>query len=76
MLLVTANIEQAAVDLGVQGLDAAVEHLRKAGQVADVSDHQAGLAQSTRRSAGGDQFYAKADQCLGKIHQAVLVGDA
>ena len=35
---VAANVEQAAVDAGMQRLDAAVEHLRKAGEVADVFD--------------------------------------
>ena len=33
---IAADVEQAAVDLGVEGLDAAVEHLGKAGEVADV----------------------------------------
>ncbi len=74
VLGVAANVEQAAVNLGVQGLDAAVEHLGKAGQIADVLDGEAGLAQRTRRSAGRDQFHAKARQCLGKLHQAGLVG--
>jgi hypothetical protein len=45
VLGVAANVEQAAMDAGMQGLHAAVEHLRKAGQVADVLDRQAGLAQ-------------------------------
>ncbi len=76
VLLVAANIEQAAVDFGVQGLDAAVEHLREAGEVADVFDGQAGLAQSTCGSAGGDQLDAKAGQRLGKLHQADFVGNA
>ena len=44
MLGVAANVEQPAVNLGVQGLDAAVEHLRKAGEFADVFNGEAGLA--------------------------------
>jgi hypothetical protein len=51
VLGVAANVEQAAVNLGVEGLDAAVEHLGKAGQFADVFDSKAGLAQSARRPA-------------------------
>ena len=76
MLLVAANVKQAAMNLGVQRLDAAVEHLRKAGQIADVLYDQAGLAQRARRSAGGNQLHAKARQHLGKLHQAGLVGHA
>jgi hypothetical protein len=72
VLLVAANVEQAAVDLGVQGLDAAVEHLGKAGQVADVLDGQAGLAQRARRSAGGDQFDAKAASAWANSTRPVL----
>ena len=76
VLLIAANIEQAAVDPGVQGLDAAIEHLREAGEFADVFDRESGLAQSTGGSAGGDQFDAKAGQRLGELHQARFVGNA
>ena len=76
MLLVAADVKQAAMDAGVQGLDTAVEHLRKAGQLAHVFDGEAGLAQCARRSAGGDQLHAKAGQRLGKFHQAGFVGHA
>ena len=76
MLLVAANVEQPAVNLGVQGLHAAIEHLRKAGQLADVLHGQAGLAQCTRRSAGGNQLHSKACQHLRKLHQTGLVGHA
>ena len=43
VLLVAANVKQSAVDLGMEGLDAAVEHLRKAGEIADVLDGEAAL---------------------------------
>src|ERR1039457_4086442 len=64
------------MDLGVQGLDAAIEHLWKAGEVADVHYAQAALAQGARRSAGGDQFHSKARQHLGKLHQTGFVRHA
>ncbi len=35
----------------MQGLDAAVEHLGEAGEIADVFDGQAGLAKSLCRTA-------------------------
>ena len=49
VLLIAANVEQAAVDLGMEGLDAAVEHLGKAGELADVLDGEAGFAEGARR---------------------------
>ena len=52
------HVEEAAVDLGVEGLDAAVEHLGEAGEVADVGDLQAGVAEGLGGATGGDQFDA------------------
>ena len=40
---IAADVEDSAVDLGVQRLDAAVEHLREAGEVGDVADFEAGI---------------------------------
>ena len=76
MLGVAADVEQSAVDFGVECLDPPVEHLREARQVADVLDREAGIAQPTRCSAGGNQFDAKACQGLGKLYQAGFVGNA
>ena len=73
---VAADVEQAAVHLGVEGLDAAVEHLGKAGEVADVLDGEAGIAKRAGGAAGRDEFDAEAGQCLGKLHQARLIGNA
>jgi hypothetical protein len=50
--------EDAAVHLRVQGLDAAVEHFREAGVVADFGDRQAGVAQQLGGAAGGQQLDA------------------
>ena len=46
MLLGRRAVKQAAVDDRVQGFDAAIEHLGKAGEVGDIADGEAGLAQS------------------------------
>ena len=51
MFLVAANVEQAAVDLGVQRFDAAVKHLRKACQLGDVLDRKTRRAQCRSGSA-------------------------
>ena len=76
VLGVATNVKKAAMDAGVQCFDAAIEHFREAGEVADVFDLEAGLTQSAGGSAGRDQLHAKAGQDLGKFDQAGLVGHA
>ena len=76
VLGVAANVEQAAVNPGVQRFDAAVEHLGEAGEFADVLDGEAGLAQGRGGAAGGDKFDAESGERAGKLHKAGLVGDA
>ena len=76
VLGVAADVEQTAVDEGVEGLDAAVEHLGEAGEVADVADGQAGFAEGAGGAAGGDELDAEAGEGLGKLDEAGFVGDA
>ena len=76
MLGVAADEEQSAMYAGMQRLYAPVQHLREAGQVADVFHRETGFAQSFRGSAGGDQLHSKTRQHLGELHQAGLVRDA
>jgi len=64
------------VDLGVQGLDAAVEHLGEAGEFAYVLHSQAGFAQSAGGAAGGDELDVVPGEGLGEGDEAGLVGDA
>ncbi len=45
--------EQAAVDLGMQGLDAAVQDFRRTGMRGHFGDLQAGFGQQLRGAAGG-----------------------
>ena len=71
---IAANVEQAAMNEGMQRLHAAVEHFGKAGQLADVFDREPGIAQRARRAAGGNQFNPKAGKNLCKLHQAGFVG--
>ena len=75
VLGVVADVQDAAVDLGVKRLHAAVEHLGEAGQVADVADRQAGVAQGPGGAAGGDQVHAEGGEGAGEVDQAGLVGD-
>ena len=75
VLGVDADMEDAAVDLGMQGLDAAVKHLGKAGEIGDVADIQAGLAEGAGRAAGRDELDAEGGEGAGEIDQAGLIGD-
>ena len=56
----------------MEGLDAAVEHLGEAGEVADVAHGEAGFAQRAGGAAGGDQFDAEAGERLAKSTRPVL----
>ena len=76
VLGIVADGEDAAVDARVQRLDAAIEHLGKAGHVGDVAHGQAGVGQRLARAAGGDQLDAEAGQAASQVDQAGLVADA
>jgi hypothetical protein len=52
MLGFAAHVEDAAVNLWVKGLDAAIEHLRRACQVRDIADREPGLPQGAGSAAG------------------------
>jgi hypothetical protein len=53
MLGQVAPAEDAAVHLGVQGLDPTVEHFGKAGVIRNIGDGEAGVAQQLGGAAGG-----------------------
>ena len=76
VFVVAANVKQAAMDARVQRFDTAVEHLREAGEFADVFYGQSGFTQRARGAAGGDQLHAKAGEGLGEFNQAGFVGYA
>ena len=73
---VVAHGENAAVDVGVQRLDAAVEHFGEAGHVGHVAHRQAGVGQRLARAAGGNQLDVEGGQAAGQVEQAGLVADA
>ncbi len=68
--------EDAAMHLGMQGFDAAVEHFRKARVVGNIGDIEPGIAQQFGGTAGGKKLDAQLGQAAGKIHRAALVGNA
>ena len=67
--------EQAAVDLRVQRLDPAVEHLGRPGDVFDARDRDARGFEGRRRVAGRHDLDAEVVQTLGEVDQSVLVVD-
>ncbi len=70
-----AHAKQAAVDNRMQGLDPAVHHLGKLGQVRDVLDRDARRRDGRLGAAGRDQLDARLVQHLGRLDEARLVGD-
>ena len=51
----------------MHGLDASIEHLRKAGDFGDIANGNAGFAQKPRSTAGGNQIGAEGMQAARKI---------
>lgn len=51
------------------------QHLREAGEVADLDHLQPGLPQGARGTAAADQLYAQVGQGPAKVHQAGFVVD-
>ena len=64
------------MNLGVQGLDPAVQHLGEAGEVRDLGHLDAGLPQYFGGAAGGQDLHFVAGQELAELDDAALNGDA
>ena len=65
--------EDAGHQLGVHGLDAAVEHLGKAGDLFDQRDRDARVLEQLRGAAGGDDLDAHVGEAFRKRFEAALV---
>ena len=74
VLLVGADAQQAAMHFRVQGLDPAIHHFRKTGQLGDVDHLEAGIFQRLGGAAGGNEFDAVAGERGGEFGEAGLVG--
>ncbi len=72
---VAPQIEQPPVHFGVQRLDPAIQHLRKARIGAQVGDLEPGFTKRFGRAAGRNQLHARLGQRLRQRHQTGLVGD-
>ena len=75
VLGVVVAAEDAAVDLGMQGLQPAVHHFRKAGVLGDVADRDALAFQVFAGAAGAVDFHAGGGQAAGETGQSELVAD-
>ena len=69
-----ASRENAAVDLGMQRLDAAVQHFGKARVTPDVGDRHARVGERLGRSARREELDAARGEASGKRDDARLVG--
>ena len=73
MLRQPAPPQQAAMNFGVQGFHAPIEHFRKAGVLRYIRNRQALLTQKLGSAAGREQLHAVRVQGCGKFSQARLV---
>ena len=64
-----------AVDLGVQGLDPASQHLGGAGDLGHLDVGDAGIGQGGRRVATGHQVPPQVGQSPGQLDQPLFVVD-
>src|SRR5581483_10005839 len=70
-----AAMKNSAVNLRMQGFNATVEHFGEAGEVGDVFDVDAGIAQQLGGAAGGDELDAHLGELAGEIGYAGLISD-
>ena len=63
------------MDLGVQGLDPAVQHFGETGEVRDLNHGDGMVPQELGGAAGGEDFHLVAGQELGEFRQTALISD-
>jgi hypothetical protein len=68
MAAIFPAMKDASVNLGVQRLDAAVEHFRESGQLGNIFHRDSGVAQEFGRASGRNQFDAESGEFAGKIN--------
>ena len=67
--------EEPAVHGRMQRLDAAVHHLRIAGQLGNVAHRESGIAKRFARATSRNEFDSVAGKSAGEFDNAVFVGD-
>jgi len=76
MLRQIAPRQDARVYLGLQGLHASVQHLRKAGVIRHFGDRDAVFGEQPGGAAGGEDFYAELVQSLREFENAGFIRHA
>src|SRR5215469_9256789 len=76
VLLITADMQDAAVHFRMECFHAPVKHLGEARELRDVFHWNARIAQQLRRAAGRYELNAKRSKRVGKFDDPTLVGDA
>ena len=72
---IVTQVQEAAVNLRVQRLDAPAQHLGEAGEIGHLRHGQAGVAQAFGSAAGGEEFDAELfHECTGERFEAGFVG--
>ena len=56
---ILAPMQDAAVNFGMQRLHASIEHFGEAGEIGNIFDGNAGIAQELSGASGGDEFDAE-----------------
>ncbi len=69
-------MQDAAVHLRMQRLDASIQHFRKSRQFGNVFHGDAGVAQQLGRASSRNQFHAQLRKFAGKLYQSGFVGNA
>ncbi len=79
LLLVAGQVpasQDAAMDLGVQSLDPAIQHLGEAGELRDLHYGDTIVPQELGGTSGGENFYLVTHQKFGELRQTALIGNA
>lgn len=74
MVVIITNREQRAVNLRMQGLEAAAHELWEAGILGDIGDGDIGVLEGAIRTAGGQDLDTSFSEDAGKAEEAVFVG--
>jgi hypothetical protein len=70
------SVQDGAMNLGMQRFHTPIEHLGKSGELGDVLDGDAGIAEKFGGPSGREELDAEVGESTGEIDQAGFVGDA
>ena len=76
VFLAVPHVQDAPMDLGMQRLYPAIQHLGEAGKVGNIAHRKPGFAQGPSRAAGRNQLHVHGGQLAGEIYQACLIRNA